>query len=101
VEQEVGLGVVGDEDVGAAIAVVIGERDAHAFADVAANTGGLRDVGEGAVAVVAVERVGEAGVHAGMAVGALAGARLDARGLGGGIPVDVVDDERSRRLSPS
>ena len=55
--QEVGDPVVGDEDVHAPVAVVVGDGDAHPLARVPVQADLLGDVGEGAVAVVAQERV--------------------------------------------
>ena len=60
VEQEVGLRVVGDEQVHVAVAVEVGEADAHALADQLADPALDRDVRERAVAVVVVERVRQA-----------------------------------------
>ena len=57
VEEEIRDGVVGDEDVEIAVAVVIGEGDAHAFSDVPAMPDFAGDIGERAVAVVVIERV--------------------------------------------
>ena len=56
----VGLGVVGDEDVDAAVDVEIGGEDAHASA-LAGNARLGGDVGELAVAFVAIEHIGLAG----------------------------------------
>ena len=74
-KEEVVIRVVGDEEVGLAVEVVIGHADAHALADVIANAPLLRDVFEGAVALVEEELVRLAFVVARMAV---IGARLRA-----------------------
>ena len=50
--------IVGDEDVGEAIAVVVGERDAQSFAIGIGDAGFLGNVGEGAVSIVVIENVG-------------------------------------------
>ena len=50
-------GIVGDEDVGKPIVVVVGKRQTHAFANILGNVGLFGDVSKSAVAVVAVEDV--------------------------------------------
>ena len=55
--QEVGHPVVGDEDVHAAVAVVVGDGDSHPLAEGAVEADLVGDVGEGPVAVVAQEHV--------------------------------------------
>ena len=65
--------------------------DAHALADVGADAGRDRDVGEGAVAIVAEERVRQALVAVGVAVVGGLGSVADR--LGRGVPDAVVRDE--------
>ena len=57
VERVVGGYVVGDVDVGPAIAVHIGDDHPQSVPDLAQDPGFPGDVGEGAVAIVAVQRV--------------------------------------------
>ena len=64
--EEVHGAVVGDVDVGVAVAVVVGQRDAQPLS-LERDAGRLGDVGEG-VAVVAVEEITGGVVHAGLAV---------------------------------
>ena len=94
VEEEIGLGVVGDQDIDAAIAIVIGKCHAHALADVTADSRGFGDVSEGAVSVVVIEGVGEAGVVVGMTMEQSAGAGIAAGGLGLRVPHHVVHHEQ-------
>ena len=49
--------VRGDENVGVAVVVVVGHRTAHAELFAAADAGRVGDVREGAIAVVAIQRV--------------------------------------------
>jgi hypothetical protein len=91
-EQERGHGVVRDEHVAPAVAVEVGDTDAHPLADVGADAGGGRDVAEGAVAVVVEERVRQALVVLGPAV--VGRRRVAAAGIGGAVPDDVVGDEQ-------
>ena len=58
-KRKFGLIVVGDEDVDEAVAIVIGEGDAHAAALMLRDPRLLRHVLEGAVAAIAIERIGE------------------------------------------
>ena len=92
-----GGGVVGDVDVGPAVIVEVGDGDGECVgADGVPHAAFLRDVGEGAVAVVAVEDVfatlqtGGAAGYLNAFVGAAGGF-----GKGGGldVEVDVVGDE--------
>ena len=83
-EQERGHGVVRDEHVAPAVAVEVGDADAHALADVGADAGSGRDVAEGAVAVVVEERVRQALVVLGPAV--VGRRRVAAAGIGGAVP---------------
>ena len=71
------LGEVGDEQLGKAVAIDVAAVDAHArlrlAVDVEADAGGIGDVLEGAVAVVAIEEiaheiVGDVDVDVGVAV---------------------------------
>ena len=50
--------VGGDEQIGPAVVVVIADGDAHPEAS-AGHTGFFRHIGEGAVAIVLVQRVAE------------------------------------------
>src|SRR5205823_13016622 len=59
VKQIIGNGVVRNEHVHESVAVVIGERDAHAFAHVLPDTRTRADVLERAAVTVPVERVRE------------------------------------------
>ena len=68
VEEESVLGVIGHEEIGLAVKVVVGHPDAHTLADVIANAPLLGDIFERAVALVEKELVGESLVIAGMAV---------------------------------
>ena len=85
------LGEVGDEDVGQAVAVDVAAIDAHAGLRLAvaveADAGAVRDVGEGAVAVVPVEEIPHhvvGDVDVGVAV-AIEVAERDAEALAGGV----------------
>ncbi len=80
-EEVVGLGVVRHEHVGVAVLVEVGDSQPHALADQRADPRGLGDVREGAVALVAVERVRQPLVVVRMAV--------------------VVDPVAARRAAPS
>ena len=71
-EEEVGNGIVGHEDIGQAIAVEIAERHAHALADSGRDAGRTRHIGERAVVVVVEELVGQAAINTRMAVEGLA-----------------------------
>ena len=56
-KQEVGDAVVGDEHVGPAVIVIVGDDDAEAVAAIGADARRGTDVGEDAASVVAIERV--------------------------------------------
>src|SRR5260221_188858 len=92
-EKKIGPGVVGDGDVGPAVAVEIGENDAHAFCFGLADAGGIADVGEGTVVIVVVELQFLAAIVAGIAVGAIAGTFLAAPEIVFGRPVDVIEND--------
>ena len=92
VEEERGLVVVRDEHVRPAVVVEVGDAEAHALADVRADAGGRRHVGEGAVAVVAEERVRQALVAVRVAV--VGRLRPVAHGLRRRVPHAVVGDEQ-------
>src|ERR1035437_8340649 len=62
--------VVGHEHVGEPIVIVVRESASHAFPAELIDIHLAGDIREGAVAIVAVERVGESGVVLGVAVGA-------------------------------
>ena len=85
VKQKIGHVVVADENVREAVIIVVGERHAHAAADVLADSGFFGDVLESAVAAVAVQRVGEALEIFGVAVHAQIAfaARFDIQRCGG------------------
>jgi len=84
VEEAVGEGVVGDEDIEAAVAVEVGEGDGHAFAaGGGADAGGLGDIFEGAVAVIAEEAVGGGCGGFGMAVDPAGAAGIESAGGAG------------------
>ncbi len=90
-------GVVGDVDVGPAVIVKIGDRDAEAIgADGVEDAGLFRYVGEGSIAVVVVEDV-LAALQAGRPAGDLDAFVGACAGLGKrrglDIEVDVVGDE--------
>src|SRR5262249_21715012 len=97
-------GVVGDVEIGLAVVVEIRSDDAEPFAHIHlfalvvlnaddAEAGLLADLGEGAVAVVAEEQVGQAGEAAGRADVALnAGGIAFAGGVVGERPIDVLAD---------
>src|SRR5262245_27760023 len=67
-EQEILHGVVRDEEIHQTVIVDVGGHDAEALADRALNVGTGRHVGEGAVAVVAVQEVRRPLENAGDAV---------------------------------
>jgi hypothetical protein len=69
VEELVGGIIVSHEDVWVAIAIVVGNSHSHAAPEVCRNAGLDGDVGERAIAIVAVERVGKRQVVAGIADG--------------------------------
>ena len=94
-EQEVGHAVVRDEHVHASVAVVVGDRDSHALALVRREADLLRDVGKGAVAVVAQQRVWQRLKDARVAVDAVAGLAPPAPDVGLACegPIEVVRDE--------
>ena len=69
VKEKVAEGIVRDEDVGEAVAIVVGENHPHAFADMLADAGLLGDIGKGAVAVVVKQHVRLAGIVLRRAVG--------------------------------
>ena len=69
VKQKIWRGVVGDESVEKSVAVVVAERNAHAFSR-RRNAGFPRNIGERAIAIIAVERVMQRRVVVRMAVGA-------------------------------
>jgi len=52
--KEAALAYARDEDVGEPVVVIVGDGDAHAV-EFEVEAGGFGDVGEGAVAIVAVE----------------------------------------------
>src|ERR1700722_4747415 len=56
VEQKVPRGIVGHKNIYEAIAVVVRERDAHTFAKVPRDPHGLRNVSEGSVSVIPIQR---------------------------------------------
>ena len=93
-EQEVGDGVVRNEHVETAVVVVVGERDAHAFADVVEKPGARRDVFERAVTPVAIQVVWQSLEGARMTVDGNPAIRIAARPVGVRRPLHVVDDHQ-------
>src|SRR5207249_4602343 len=53
-KQEIRNGVVGDENVGKAVAIVVGEGDTHALAAMGADSAGRGDILVGTVAAIAI-----------------------------------------------
>ena len=53
-KQEIRNGIVGDENVGKAVVIVVGEGDTHSLAAMGADSAGRGDILEGAVAAVAI-----------------------------------------------
>jgi hypothetical protein len=72
-KQQVGRKVVSHEYIHEAVAVIVGEGNAHSFAGISGDTGLFRDVGESAIAVVPIQRVVERLVASRVAIVALAG----------------------------
>ena len=85
--------VVSDKDVSEAVAVVVGERDSQSFAAGIGDTRLLRNVGEGAVAVIVIQNVGDAVIVVGMTVGTVAGLLLPAVAVGLETPIQVARNE--------
>ena len=86
------LCVVGHEEIGLAIEIVISHSRAHALADVIAYSPLLRDIFEGAITLVEKELVRQSLVVAGMAV--LRDALNHALGNIRIGPLQIVDDEQ-------
>ena len=111
--RKLGTASFGNEHVETAVVVVVGKRDAHAFADVVEKPGARRDVLERAVAPIAIEVVWQSLEVPRMTVDAQSRDRIAART--GWCPADqlhVVDDQKvqtgrrcrsrtSRRQRPS
>ncbi len=92
VKEESVLGVIGDEEIGLAVEIVVRHPHAHAFADMIPNTPLFRNILECAVALVEKELVGQALVIARMAV--LRNSLNDALGNIRIGPLQIVDDEQ-------
>ena len=90
--EEVAHRVVRDVDVGLAVAVVIAERHAETLAGRIGDAGLLRDVGERAVAVVAVQPIRHPVEHRRMAVHPISVFGVPAVRIVGDPVVEVVDD---------
>src|SRR5262249_46964345 len=90
-EEEVLHRVVGDEDVGPSVAVVIETDYAEAVALLRADSRGAADIGESSIPVVVKERRRLAVIFAGVAIGAVALLRADEVVFG--CEVDVVGDD--------
>ena len=88
----VGLRVVGDEEVGPAVLVVVEQRDAERLRARVEDAARGGDVLEGAVAAVAEQPAGVAAVRLGRAVGLLLAVEA-AEDVVLGRPLDVVADE--------
>src|SRR5215472_5148693 len=92
VKQKIRHGIIGDEDIGQTVAIVVGNGDPHALSDLIGETGGRGDIGEGTVVVVAEHLIGRAAIGAGIAIALmLLGA---AAGFGLRIPLHVVTDDK-------
>ena len=92
-EQERLHGVVGDVHVHEPVVVEISEGDAESFADRTGNSGFLRYVGERAVAVVAIEDVGQSLEVVGVTVSAIPRLGFPTVSIGTKGPVHVARDE--------
>ena len=81
--------VVGDEDVGEAVAIIVGERYAQALAFLCGNSRSDADIFKCAVTAIVVQDVGDRTKFAGWAIGGFLGAArlalLDA-------PIEVAAD---------
>lgn len=91
-EEKVGHVVVGDEGVGEAIVVVVGEGDAHAAAWKPCEAGVIGDIFKSAVAAIAIEGAGQALKIFGMAIDADVAVGIAAEAIVGELPFRVVDD---------
>jgi len=60
------LAITGDEEIGTTVIVVVTNRDAHSVITIAGagQAGGLSDIGEAAIAVLAVEAIPVARIRA-------------------------------------
>jgi hypothetical protein len=94
VEQEIAHGVIGHENVRASVVIVVCYDHAHALPDVRGNAARHGYVRECTVAVVVIERVGQALVILGVAVSAIARLGQAAIGLRGRIPFAVIGDKQ-------
>ena len=90
--EKIAHGVVGDVDVGQAVAIVVAERHAEPLAGRIGDAGLLRDVGERAVAVVAVQPIRHPVEHRRMAVHPISVFGVPAVRIVGDPVVEVVDD---------
>jgi hypothetical protein len=91
-EQEVGHSVVRDKRIEKAIAIKVGEAHGHALADKCIDAGLMRNVGKGAVAIIAVQGVVQRRILVGMAVATQSFFECAVRVLVD-FPMAVVDDE--------
>jgi hypothetical protein len=79
--------IIGDEDIGPPITVVISETDTQTFAGMICNSGLFRNIAKAAVPLVMKEEVSDGAELIRMAVGAVAGFVLSAKGIYGEIPL--------------
>src|SRR5207244_9913778 len=84
--------IVGDENVWITVSIEVSDGHAHSFAEVLGDSGFLGNIGERAVAVVAVERVRDRLVPLGIAVFALLARHTN--GILIHIPFHVVGNEK-------
>src|SRR5437879_7191941 len=74
-KEEVGMIVIGHKYVYESITIVVGDGDSHAFPEVLGDSSFYGNIGEGAVAVVAVQSIREIRIIVGMAICTQLGSR--------------------------
>ena len=92
-EQRIRHGVVGHEDVRVAVAVVVGNGDAHAFTGRGGDAAQLGDILKMAAAEVPVQGIGGGGKLGRIAIDHEAARRIVTDGARRAGPLDIVDDE--------
>ena len=90
-EEEVSLGVIGDERVDPAVKIVVCERDAHALANVLADSRRFRDILERSIAAVPIEGVRQSGEVRRTAVNAQVSVAVPTESIHRQVPIEIVN----------
>jgi hypothetical protein len=92
-KEEVGMIVIGNEDVHESVTIVVGDGHAHSFARVLGDSSLGRDICERAIAIVAIESVREICIIVGVTIGPELGSWATVR-IFVDFPLAVVRDEQ-------